>query len=147
MENNQSDQNLHSQSGSRFNIIPLIIIIGLIYVFFNYDLKSITNNPQVEKNVTYIKTTVLNWWHKVGVPEGSGVFSQFFKTDQVNPLKSTPGISDFINSFKGVDSVSGAKDVLEQKTKEVIKDEATKQLNTWANSKELNNNTEIVPTR
>jgi hypothetical protein len=144
-EHNHEDGHVHS-SGARFNILPLIIIIGILFVLFRYDLRSLVNNPQLEKNISYVKTTVINWWHKVGVPEGSGVFSQFFKTDHLNPLGSTPGINDFINSFSGVKSVDDAQKLVTDKVTDTVKDEVKKQVNTWANAKEVNTTNELVPT-
>lgn len=147
MEEENTQHNHNHQSGSRINILPLIIIIGIIFVLFRYDLSSITKNPQLNKNINYVKTTVVNYWHKIVPSSGGGIFSQFFKTNNTNPLQQTPGITDFINSFKGVDSISGAKDVVEDKAKKAVADEVTKQVNTWANNKELNTTNEIVPTQ
>jgi hypothetical protein len=147
MEDDNTQNNHTHQSGSRINIIPLIIIIGIIFVLFRYDLSSITKNLQLNKNINYVKTTVLDYWHKISPTGSQSLFSQFFKTNNLNPVSNTPGITDFINSFKGVDSISGAKDVVEDKAKKAVAGEVTKQVNTWANSKELNTTNEIVPTQ
>lgn len=147
MEEENTQHNHNHQSGSRINILPLIIIIGIIFILFRYDLGTISKNPQLNKNINYIKTTVVNYWHKIVPSSGGGIFSQFFKTNNLNPVSQTPGITDFINSFKGVDSITGAKDVVEDKAKKAVADEVTKQVNTWANNKELNTTNEIVPTQ
>ncbi len=145
-DHTHQDDSHDSLSHSRVNLLPIIIIFGIIFILFRYDIKSIANNPQLNKNISYVKVTISNWWHEAGIPKGQGVFSKFFKTDNMNPLNNTPGITSFIDSFKGVDNISDAKNIIENTTKEAIKDEATKQLNTWANNSEFNTTNEVVPT-
>ena len=84
-EDNYQDNSKHHQyhtKSSRFNIIPIIIIIGIIYFFFNYDIETLSKNKQLNKNISYLKDKV--------VMVISEIKSKFFQTENLftNTIKS-----------------------------------------------------------
>jgi hypothetical protein len=41
-------------------LVPLLILVALIYVFFTYDLESVMKNKRLNDNIAYIKSKVLD---------------------------------------------------------------------------------------
>lgn len=145
-EYHNENHDSHTHSHSRINILPIIFIFGILFVLFKYDIKSIVNNPQLNTNISYVKTTVLNWWHEVGIPQNKGIFSQFFDTQDINPLDNTPGINSFLKNFTEINNPNEIQNIIEDQTQNTTKNTTVNQLNTWSNNPELNNTNEIIPT-
>lgn len=61
---------------SRLNILPILVIAGLIYVLFWVDLDSFINSPQFQKNISYIKTSFQKLVPKANIDTAS-LFSTF----------------------------------------------------------------------
>lgn len=52
---------------SRLNVLPILIIAGILYLLFKVDLNSVVNSPQFQKNILYIKTSAQNLLPKTNI--------------------------------------------------------------------------------
>ncbi len=96
-EHNHEDfKKTPSRFRSRYNLLPIIIIIGIFVLFFHYDLKTLVSNPQLQKNISYIKVNVQKLFSKMHIDttsldlKKSSSFQNFFKF----PTDQTPSASE-----------------------------------------------------
>jgi len=76
-----------------FNLLPLIILVGLFYLFFAYDIESVVKNKQLNNNVAYIKSKISSLLDKYS----SEIKTGFLKTEGVNNINKTDTFN--LNNF------------------------------------------------
>lgn len=76
-----------------FNLLPLIILVGLFYLFFAYDIESVVKNKQLNNNVAYIKSKINSILDKYS----SEIKTGFLKTEGVNNINKTDTFN--LNNF------------------------------------------------
>lgn len=76
-----------------FNLLPLIILVGLFYLFFAYDIESVVKNKQLNDNVVYIKSKINSMLDKYS----SEIKTGFLKTEGVNNTNKTDTFN--LNNF------------------------------------------------
>lgn len=76
-----------------FNLLPLIIIVGLFYLFFAYDIESVVKNKQLNSNIAYIKSQINSILNKYTTEIKTG----FLKTEGVSNTNKTSTFN--LNSF------------------------------------------------
>lgn len=76
-----------------FNLLPLIILVSLFYLFFAYDIESVVKNKQLNSNIAYIKSQINSMLNKYATEIKTG----FLKTEGVSNTNKTSTFS--LDSF------------------------------------------------
>lgn len=95
-----------------FNLLPLIILVGLFYLLFAYDVESVVKNKQLNSNITYIKNQINSILNKYTDEIKTG----FLKTEGVSHTNKT-GSFNLNNFFPELNNLSEVnKDTSTDKT-------------------------------